>query len=204
MFLHCYVCRDQSAEVSHPQGYFFRTIWTWKSQFIMWLPSSAVCLPLGRAVLLLVIDYRLPKTDALYMRLSSSDKDIRVRRFLSRGYVLPQTLPSNRWPEAMYENNLLCRLIGRLLGPSSVYWVYWVDALIAYFVTLQDVEHNTRRNILLAGISKRVSKYTRISHVCVCVYIYIYIYNYVAWVRERTIPTERLALVSEVSGNFCL
>jgi hypothetical protein len=27
--------------------------------------------------------------------------------------------------------------------------------------------------------------------------------NSVAWVRERTIPTERPPLVSEVSGNFC-
>jgi hypothetical protein len=27
--------------------------------------------------------------------------------------------------------------------------------------------------------------------------------NSVAWVRERTIPTERLQLVGEVIANFC-
>jgi hypothetical protein len=27
--------------------------------------------------------------------------------------------------------------------------------------------------------------------------------NSVAWVRQRTIPTERLSLVSEISSNFC-
>jgi hypothetical protein len=35
-------------------------------------------------------------------------------------------------------------------------------------------------------------------------YRYAYFYNNsVAWVRERTIPTERLPLASEVSTNFC-